>query len=86
MRSVDKDAKSHCYATLTTAALSAAVARPDRAASSIWRHRRYQTMIPGRPGWPPYRRVLFNSLFLFDNIPDCISMHLEFLYDLIFLD
>ncbi len=25
-----------CYATLTTAALLAAVARPDRAASSIW--------------------------------------------------
>ncbi len=75
-----------CYATLTTAALLAAVACPDRAVSSIWRHRRYQTMITGRPGWPPYGRVLFNSLFLLDNIPDCISMHLEFLYDLIVID
>ncbi len=39
-------------------------------ASSIWRHRRYQTMIPGRPGWPPHGRVLFNSMLLLANIPD----------------
>ncbi len=58
----------------------------DRAASFIWRHRRYQTMIPGRPGWPPHGRVLFNSLFLLDNIPDCISDASGILYDLIFLD
>ncbi len=61
-----------CYASLTTAAPVAAVARPGRAASSIWWRRRYQTMIPGRPGWSPYLRVPFNSLFVLANIPDCI--------------
>ncbi len=74
-----------CYAILRTAALVAAVALPDRAASPIWRHRRYQTMIPGRLGWTSSGRVHFNSLLLLAYISDGIWMHLEFLYDLIFL-
>ncbi len=40
------------YSILTTAALVAAVARSDYAASIIWQHLRYQSMTNGRPGWP----------------------------------
>ncbi len=65
--------KGHaCYAILTAVALVAAVALPYRAASSIWRHRRYHTVTPGLPGWPPHARAPFNSLFVLANIPDCI--------------
>ncbi len=42
---------ANCYAILTTAALVAAFALPDRAASPIWRHRRYQTMTPMLGGY-----------------------------------
>ncbi len=46
----------------------------------------YQPVVPARPGWQPYGRVPFISLFLLANIPDCLQRNLEILYDLSFLD